>query len=468
VKGTGCEYPAVCLLCTLIPNLVFASPFGMKVDYDVGEQPTDVVSAYLGSDGNLDLAVTSASLSQFSQLTVFSGDGTGIFSPLSGADSMNYPYAITTADVNGDGGQQLLMGNNSGLGLLPFSTNKYSYYGSARQFATAGQVNAVDAEGDRVVVANANNASIGVFYNTWDQGPANPNLRREFGDPTVINVSGNPVDVKFAPLPFDIVVANTGSSVQVIFANGDTENFNITGTQKALAVGDINNDGYPDVAVVTQQHGTALLLSNSDGSYASTNYGQVLPRINVSGEDLGYTPGYLKSMYGNGDGSFTDLASVNVGNYPVSLAMGDFNNDGKPDAAVVNNQSDSVSVLLNVLSNDVTAPQGDFNINDGAQLTNNAVMSIDSNCMDAVVANAYTSSCKYIELSSDGNHFTQFEAIGSAFAWDSGLNTEGIATIYARFIDAAGNVSSITTRSISLDTVPPPAPEIVIYHVWQQ
>jgi hypothetical protein len=54
----------------------------------------------------------------------------------------------------------------------------------------------------------------------------------------------------------------------------------------------------------------------------------------------------VSSLLGNGDGSFRPPMSFAVGNDPVSVTVGDLNGDGKQDLAVANIGSDSVSILL--------------------------------------------------------------------------------------------------------------------------
>src|SRR5262249_52023316 len=49
---------------------------------------------------------------------------------------------------------------------------------------------------------------------------------------------------------------------------------------------------------------------------------------------------------GNGDGAFQSHVDYATGNGPDSVVTGDFNNDGKSDLAVANNQDNSVSILL--------------------------------------------------------------------------------------------------------------------------
>jgi hypothetical protein len=82
---------------------------------------------------------------------------------------------------------------------------------------------------------------------------------------------------------------------------------------EAIAVGDFNGDGIPDLA-------------------------------EISGAQ-----NFVTIYLGNGDGTFTQLTSVTppaTGSSPSSIAVGDFNGDGKLDLAVVNDESDTVSILL--------------------------------------------------------------------------------------------------------------------------
>lgn len=59
--------------------------------------------------------------------------------------------------------------------------------------------------------------------------------------------------------------------------------------------------------------------------------------------------GKLSVLLGNGDGTFQTAVSYGAGTRPISVAVGDFNGDGIPDLAVANNaNSGTVSILLGV------------------------------------------------------------------------------------------------------------------------
>src|SRR5262249_31426690 len=58
---------------------------------------------------------------------------------------------------------------------------------------------------------------------------------------------------------------------------------------------------------------------------------------------------------GTGTGFFTGAPDVAVGS-PSSVAVGDFNGDGKPDLAVANRGSNTVTVLLNSVPAPPPAP----------------------------------------------------------------------------------------------------------------
>jgi hypothetical protein len=135
----------------------------------------------------------------------------------------------------------------------------------------------------------------------------------------------------------------------------------ITTTNKtqAVALGDFNADGIPDVAVVGGTNGQPLviLLGNADGSYTTapalslpTYFLGPIAVADFNGDgkqDLALLDAAANSviiLLGNGDGTFQMAASSpTVGQTSSQIVAGDFNGDGNQDLAVLANTS---TVLL--------------------------------------------------------------------------------------------------------------------------
>src|SRR5262249_3989943 len=131
---------------------------------------------------------------------------------------------------------------------------------------------------------------------------------------------------------------------------------------QSVAVGDLNGDGVPDLAVAnSSSNNVSILLGKGDGTFAASKSVSVRGQptsvaagdLNGDGfEDFGVNifcfpqPSTLSILLGNGDGSFRPPQTFAVGVAPSSIAVADFNGDGIPDLAVANSQSDNVSVLL--------------------------------------------------------------------------------------------------------------------------
>jgi len=199
----------------------------------------------------------------------------------------------------------------------------------------------------------------------------------------------------------DLAVANatTSNRVEFLFGNGNgtfqaPKAFGSGGnTNPAVIVAaDFNGDGAMDAAVANNGSSTVTVLLNSlssPGTFSSstTTVGSganiqylVAGDFNQDGKvdlavaDSGSSPGKVRILLGNGDGTFGASSSVIVGNGPKSIVLGDFNADGLADLAVVNSTDGTVSILLGagngsfqtpvtytVGTNPQTIVMGDFN-----------------------------------------------------------------------------------------------------------
>ncbi len=60
-----------------------------------------------------------------------------------------------------------------------------------------------------------------------------------------------------------------------------------------------------------------------------------------------YDSGDISILLGSGTGSFSARRNFSVGSQPHDIAVGDWNGDGTPDLAVANEWSNNVTILLN-------------------------------------------------------------------------------------------------------------------------
>ncbi|HSB07975.1 MAG TPA: VCBS repeat-containing protein [Blastocatellia bacterium] len=171
----------------------------------------------------------------------------------------------------------------------------------------------------------------------------------------------------------DLAVTNyLGATVSILLGTGRGSfgaktDFATVGVPSSVAVGDFNVDGNLDLAVANgTDHGGAILLGTGTGSFgAKTDFATDFNPFSVAvgdfngdgnldlavanfGNPSGGDPGRTVSiLLGTGTGSFGARTDVGSGLTPVSVAVGDFNGDGKLDLAVANIDDDTVSILLN-------------------------------------------------------------------------------------------------------------------------
>ncbi len=139
----------------------------------------------------------------------------------------------------------------------------------------------------------------------------------------------------------DLAVAHSGTNAVGVYLGAGDGTFSLAHTYTSgntpnfIAVADFNGDGKADIAVANANE------SNASGQNTVTVY------------------------LGNGDGTLSSWNQLIVGNRARSIAVGDFNGDGKPDLATANFSTDSLSIFLqnsggtgfNQVS-DVTFPSG--------------------------------------------------------------------------------------------------------------
>ena len=166
------------------------------------------------------------------------------------------------------------------------------------------------------------------------------------------------------------LAATTNAGVAVVLGNGDGTFTQPPGSPVRLGrqplyvvVGEFNGDGKLDLVTVNADDTVSVLLGNGDGTFrfapgSPISLGSGMPSsiavsdFNGDGKpDLAVTDakqGTVSILLGNGDGTFRAPSGspIAVGGQPNGVGVGDFNGAGKQDLAIANAPSGGVSVLL--------------------------------------------------------------------------------------------------------------------------
>ena len=175
----------------------------------------------------------------------------------------------------------------------------------------------------------------------------------------------------------DLAVANRrGNTISVLLGDdlggfSAPTNFTVGTTPRSVAIGDLDGDGNPDLAVANRSsNSVSVLLGDGSGDFsASTNFAaEIFPISVVIGDlngdgnpdlavaNLGSST--VSVLLGDGSGGFSAQTTFAVGTFSLSnsVAIGDLNGDGNPDLAVANQGSNNVSVLLGDGSGSFSGP----------------------------------------------------------------------------------------------------------------
>jgi flagellin-like hook-associated protein FlgL len=250
--------------------------------------------------------------------------GTGEFNALASVAVGDSPGAIATADLNGDGIQDIVTANNSddtvsvllGDGSGAFTTKATMLVGNNPLSIALSDFNG-DGKHD-LVTANSSDDTVAVFLGNGDGTFASGSTFVVGDAPSAVaasDLNGDGIQ--------DLVAANRGSdSISVLLGNGNgtfksqsTFGVGVGASQSAVAIADFNNDGIPDI-------------------------------VTGNGLDASAT---VSVLLGNGNGTFQGQVEYSVGGQSsAAVVVGDFNGDGRQDIASVSDNVDGLaSILLN-------------------------------------------------------------------------------------------------------------------------
>jgi hypothetical protein len=226
-----------------------------------------------------------------------------------------------------------------------------------------------DLNGDRkpdLAVAHADGPSVSVLVN---RGDGSFRAARNFATGSEHDV---PLSVAIGNLTPDrkpdLAIANSaphGRGIIVLTNKGGgrfraERRFVTAAEPQAVAIGELNGDGKPDLVAVSHDDAAVSVLLNKGGGRfaAKVDYRTGAGPGSVAIGDLtgDHKPDLVTSnenvrtvsvLVNKGDGTFGSKRDIRTGRVPTAVAIGDLNADGKPDVAAVNNWSGTISVFTN-------------------------------------------------------------------------------------------------------------------------
>lgn len=344
--------------------------------FAAGQNPSALAAADFNGDGRIDLAAGS---SVAGSIAVLPGNGDGTFgTPASygnGGDPQAIPVSIAAIDLNGDGRPDLAVANQGFVTVPNSSISTLINTGSGFQarfnaplplalvpnYLAFADLNN-DGNVDLVAVSPAASAVMVLFGNGDGtlQAPAAYAAGNSAGSVALLSVEdGNTFLLSMDELDGKMWVIDVSPQGQVAAPPLHM----VGGTPTGIAVADLNGDGQPDAVVTGGSSDVSVLLQKNDLFQTPVGYslGQPSPMpqavaigdlnndgkpdvVVASAGQFGASSGMVSVLLGNGDGTLQAPQNTTVAAGAQSIALADFNRDGKLDAVVA--APEGIVVLL--------------------------------------------------------------------------------------------------------------------------
>ncbi len=307
------------------------------------------------NDNHLDVV-----LAGYNYFQALLGNGDGTLQPALTTEHEGYPYSLTAGDFNNDNNLDLAFGTDGmtvlyvhlGNGDGTFQEEAAEYYTDSG----SSDVKAVDLNHDNNMdIVEIGHFNISVLLGHGD-GTFDAALRTEYVGPGHMAFADFDVDGNI-----DMVVADH-FAVDLYLGDGDGSfqaplEISEEGGANGVLIEDINEDLNVDVIVV--KGGFYEIYGNGDGTFQESIFNKfedvetaVIADLNSDGildvvfDGNASHDKVLNFLMGTDEGVFIPTPTIAVDEGPVSLEVGDFNNDANLDIALCHEDEDVISILL--------------------------------------------------------------------------------------------------------------------------
>jgi hypothetical protein len=364
--------------------------YGNPTAIQTGTSPMAQVAGDFNQDGITDLAVLDAGASTI-QIFLGTNNGSGAFTLGNTLTTGASPVGLVAGDFNGDGFLDLAVAAGDGVEVL------YATGGGAFNSFVTTTVNSSAASS--LAVADFNNDGLADIAATFvgAGGPTSTTANILVSTGTSFNtgifpsipigsavVASGVGEFNLDALPDLVVITSAGANVMlntsnlaavtptyslaapVIYAAGNGPN--------AVLVKSITGNTNQDLLITNFNDGTvSVLLGTGIGSFTSAGAFPTGPQpTSIASSDFNSdgiadlvvtnaTPynatDNISVLLGNGNGTYHEPLGYSAGVGPTAIVVADFNNDAKPDLAVLSSASNDLDILLNLYAT-ITISQG--------------------------------------------------------------------------------------------------------------